>query len=306
VRDAFAGVLLAARESDERLYVLDGDCARSTRTSRLGQRYPGSFLNAGIAEQNMVGMAAGLALAGLRPVVSGFASIVVGRAAEQLILSVALPDLPVTVVGHYAGLSGALEGAPHHATTDLAVMRAIPNMRIWVPADDADVLVAGGLALAASGPAYLRLTRDPVPPVSGGRWHGDGLRIWDRDGAGVAIVAAGIPVGAAITAAEHLAADGIRATVAAVLRVKPLPAAELLAAVAGTRLVVTVEEHSRIGGLGSAVAELCAERGGPRVVRLGIGDWFTETGSHPELLAKYGLDGPGIAASTRAAWREDR
>jgi len=156
VRDVFADVLLRARAADERLFVLDGDCARSTRTNRIGQHYPDSFLNVGIAEQNMIGMAAGMALAGLRPIVSGFASIVIGRAAEQITLSIAWPNLPVTIVGHYAGLSGALEGAPHHAITDLAFTRAIPGIHIWTPADDTDVTIIGRNRSAPATPRTLR------------------------------------------------------------------------------------------------------------------------------------------------------
>jgi transketolase len=301
VRDAFAPVLSAARRRDERLFVIDGDCAHSTRSGRFGAEYPGSFLNAGIAEQNMVGMAAGLALSGLRPVVSGFASIVVGRAAEQILLSVALPGLPVLFAGHYAGMSGALEGAPHHAITDLAFLRAVPGMRIWIPADDADVASVGEAALAEDGPAYLRLCRDPVPAVPGGRRIGTALRHWPSPGARVVIVACGVAVGPSVEAASILSGRGVPTQVVAVLRLKPLPSAELAALIQDADLVVTVEEHSVIGGLGSAVAEVIAEVGGPPLRRLGVQDSFTETGPYHQLLARYGIEACAIATSATEA-----
>lgn len=306
MRDVFADVLLDARTADERLFVLDGDCARSTRTNRIGLRYPDSFLNAGIAEQNMIGMAAGMALVGLRPVVSGFASIVVGRAAEQIILSIAWPNLPVTIVGHYAGLSGALEGAPHHAITDLAFTRAIPGMRIWTPADDTDVTIVGPLALSEECPTYLRLCRDPVEPITGDQRIGDSLRVWATPSADITIVACGVVVREAVQAAAILNAGGIDTTVVGVLLFKPFPENELADLISDSALVVTVEEHNIIGGLGSSVAEVIAGNHGPPTLRLGIADHFTETGPHRQLLAHYGLASHELAARVKAAWGRHR
>ncbi|MEU0936128.1 MULTISPECIES: transketolase C-terminal domain-containing protein [unclassified Embleya] len=310
MRDAFGAALLRACEADERLFVLDGDCSHSTRSGRVADRLPGSFLNTGIAEQNMMGMAAGLALAGLRPVVSGFASILVGRAAEQILLSIGWPGLPVTIAGHYAGMSGSLEGAPHHAITDLAFMRSVPGMNVWVPADDADAERLGGEVLAGTGvsgapplpgPNYLRLCRNPVPPVAGGpRGPGD-LRVWDRPAPEVAFVACGVAVPECVAAAELLGRHGVSARVLGALRIKPFPDAEVYDLVRSCSLVVTVEEHTTIGGLGGAVAELIAARGGPRVLRLGIADTFTETGPYRQLLDRYGIEAEAIAAATRAA-----
>lgn len=302
MRDVFAEVLLRARTVDERLFVLDGDCARSTRTNRISCCYPDSFLNAGIAEQNMIGMAAGMALAGLRPVVSGFASIVIGRAAEQIILSIAWPNLPVTIVRHYAGLSGALEGAPHHATTDLAFTRAIPGMRIWTPADDTDVTIVGPIALSEESPTYLRLCRDPVKPITGDQRIGDSLRLWSAPSADVTIVACGVAVREAVQAAEILNTGGIATAVVGVLLLKPFPENELADLIGSSALVVTVEEHNIIGGLGSSVAEIVASNHGPPTLRLGIADHFTETGPHRQLLAHYGITSPELAARIQAAW----
>ncbi|MGH3923875.1 MAG: transketolase family protein [Pseudonocardiaceae bacterium] len=250
----------------------------------------------------MVGMAAGLALAGMRPVVSGFASIVIGRAAEQIILSIAWPNLPVTIVGHYAGLSGALEGAPHHATTDLAFTRAIPGMRIWIPADDADVTIVGPIALSEDGPTYLRLCRDPVEPITGDQRVGDSLRVWATPSADITIVACGVAVGECVRAAKTLNAEGIKTAVVGVLRLKPFPETELAGLISGSALVVTVEEHNIIGGLGSSVAEVVASNHGPPTIRLGIADCFTETGPHRQLLARYGIASHDLAAHIRTVW----
>ena len=182
----------------------------------------------------------------------------IGRAAEQIILSIAWPNLPVTIVGHYAGLSGALEGAPHHAITDLAFTRAISGMRIWTPADDADVTIVGPIALSEEAPAYLRLCRDPVEPITGDRRIGDSLRVWATPSAGVTIVACGVVVREALQAAEILNAEGIATTVVGVLLLKPFPENELAGLISNSALVVTVEEHNIIGGLGSSVAEIVA------------------------------------------------
>lgn len=305
MRDAFGAALLRNCKADERLFVLDGDCSHSTRSGLIAGDLPRSFLNAGIAEQNMMGMAAGLALAGLRPVVSGFASIVVGRAAEQILLSVALPGLPVTIAGHYAGMSGALEGAPHHAITDIAFMRSVPGMHVWVPADDADAEILCTEVLRHDGPDYIRLCRDPVAPLDGGpRTSGD-IRLWQRPGSVIVFVACGIAVGECVRAADILEGQGIPAAVLGTLRLKPFPDAEVAELIRSCSLVVTVEEHTIFGGLGSCVAETIAIRGGPRLLRLGIQDTFTETGPYRKLLDKYGIEGASIAAAAAAAMPGD-
>ncbi|MDX3458196.1 transketolase C-terminal domain-containing protein [Streptomyces sp. ME02-8801-2C] len=283
------------------MYVLDGDCARSTRSARFQQRFPESFLNAGIAEQNMIGMAAGLALTGFRPVVSGFSSIVVGRGAEQILLSLALPGLPVTIAGHYAGLSAGLEGAPHHGITDLAFLRAVPGMSIWVPADNSDVAHAGGAALAAEGPAYVRLSRDPVPPVAGGPLVEDSLRLWAVPRPRVTLVGCGVAVGVCVRAADELNAQGVPTAVVGVLRLKPFAQERFLDLVGQSELVVTVEEHTTIGGLGGCVAEVIAAERGPRTLTLGIADRFTETGPHAQLLERYGISCEAITTTVRDA-----
>jgi len=298
MRDSFGRALVRACQADPDLFVLDADCAHSTRSGWVGERLPASFRNVGIAEQNMVGMAAGLALAGRRPVVSGFASIVVARAAEQILLSVALPGLPVVIAGHYAGMSGALEGAPHHAITDLAFLRAVPGMAVWVPADDTDADQLGTEILRGTGPRYIRLCRDSVPALTGGPRVAGDIRRWDRPEPVVALLGCGVAVGECVRAAEELTSAGITTTALGMLRLKPFPTAETLALVRGCRLVVTVEEHTTVGGLGGAVAEALAGPG-PRLVRLGIADRFTETGPYRQLLTRYGITSSAIATVVR-------
>jgi len=300
MRQAFVSALLEARAEDERLFVLDADCSRSTQTARFAARYPDSFLNVGIAEQHLIGMAAGLALAGLTPVACSFAAILVARAGEQILQSVAAQKLSVKIAGHYAGMSGAREGAPHHSITDLAFMRAVPGMAVWIPAEDADVGPLTRALLAEPGPAYIRLCRDPVTlpqphAAQDRRW-----RLWSPGG-DVLLVAGGAIVGQAIEAVALLERDGIRTTVFAPLCLKPFPDEALLAALSDVRVVVTVEEHDVLGGIGGAVAEVVAEAGGPRVIRSGISDCFTETGAYTELLERYGLTAPHIAATVRRA-----
>ena len=295
MRDAFADALIAARERDPLLFVLDGDCSRSTRTSRFEELFPQSFLNVGIAEQNLVGVAAGLALRGFRPVACSFAAILTSRAAEQIMLAVAYQHLPVVLAGHYAGLSGAYEGAPHHSIADLAYLRAVPGLDVWVPADDEDVAPLLDEALLRDSPAYVRLSRDPISSGALREWR-DGLG-WCRvhgDGADVALVACGVGVREAVHAAELLEPLGVDTRVLGLLRLKPLDPDGLRAALGGAGLVVTVEEHSVNGGLGAAVAEALAPNPVP-LRRVGIRDTFTETGPYDDLLRAYGVTAEAIA-----------
>jgi len=228
-------------------------------------------------------------------VVSVFSSIVMARAAEQVLLSVALPDLPVTFAGHYAGVSAALEGAPHHAITELAFLRAVPNMRIYVPCDDAEAAEAAARPSAAEHPQYIRLCRDPVEPIPGGERRSEALRVWPGERPEVLLVCCGVAVGPCVRAAGLLAARGIGACVAAVTRIKPFPDRELCELARECRVALSVEEHTVIGGLGGATAEAFAEFGGPRLLRLGLPDTFTETGPYRDLLARYGIEDVQIA-----------
>ncbi|MFK4484958.1 transketolase family protein [Bradyrhizobium sp. USDA 336] len=302
MRDAFAASLIELGPAQPDIFVLDADCSHSTRSYRFGELNPSAFLNVGIAEQNMMSMAAGLAMHAYIPFVCGFAAIMIARAGEQIIQSIAYPNLNVKIAGHYSGISASREGAPHHAIADIAFLRAIPNMRIYSPADDADVAVLLQAAAEHRGPVYLRLARDAAPPIPGGRYEADReIRIWGGP-CDVALVTTGAVTSEAIAAANSLREIGVATSVFSVLRLKPFPQQFWHERLSSCSLVVSIEEHNIIGGLGSAMAEMIAELGLPiRHLRLGIQDRFTETGSYNELLDLFGLSADRIVESCLAA-----
>jgi transketolase len=305
MRQVFGDRIVAERARRPELIVLDGDNATSTKTDGFAKRYPESFVNVGIAEQNLVGIAAGLALTGHVPIACAFASMLVGRAADQIMQSVAYQGLPVKLAGHYAGMSGSREGAPHHSIADLAYLRAVPGLSIWIPAEDADVEGVLETVLDEPGPSYLRLCREPTGPLPAPDGStDDGCRTWGEADGDVLLVATGVMVGEALRATALLEDSGIRAGVLGVVRLKPFPAGSVEEAAAGSRLIVTVEEHSVVGGLGGAVAELLSRRGSGPLVRIGLDDTFTETGAYPDLLRKYGLTAESIADRARVALEE--
>ncbi|MFH1568031.1 MAG: transketolase C-terminal domain-containing protein [Gemmatimonadota bacterium] len=305
-RDAFAQTLIELIDRDERVYVLDGDLANSTRADRVALERPGRFLEMGIAEQNMMGVAAGMAACGLVPWLSSFACFLVNRDLDQVRVAVAQPRLNVKIAGAYSGLLTGKTGKTHQEVADLAVMRAMPNMTVLAPADAVEVR---GAMLAANdwpGPVYLRLTRDPHPIVC------DPARPFEigparrlREGSDVTIVATGEQSVRALEAAGLLAARGISALVLHVPTIKPLDAAAVVAAAAATGRVLTAEDHSVIGGLGSAVCEALSEHCPTPVRRLGIQDCFGESAGNQELLRKYGL-APEFVAEAAAALVEGR
>ncbi|ASL49064.1 1-deoxy-D-xylulose-5-phosphate synthase (plasmid) [Burkholderia sp. AD24] len=301
MRDAFATALLALAGEYPNLAVLDGDCSHSTRTYQFQERYPNRFINAGIAEQNMVSMAAGMEKAGLLPIVCGFAAIMVHRAAEQLVQSVAYTTSNVKVIGHYAGVSAAFEGAPHHSIADLALIRSIPNMTVLCPVDDGDVEACLREALSTDGPVYLRLARNPVTARSASEpWRrADGY--WLCGEGDVAIVAIGAMSPVALQTAARLRRDGISARVFAVRRLKPLPRAFVNELTSGRyATIATIEDHNVVGGLGGAIAEATSTHAG-RVVRFGIADTFTQSGTYDDLLAGLGLTADQISRAISRA-----
>ena len=300
MRDVFGKVLADAVRTDDRLFVLDGDCALSTRTSLAQRQRPDRFANVGIAEQNLVGVAAGLATVGLRPVVNSFAAMLVHRAHEQLMQSVGLPGLDVLVVGHYAGLSAAAEGAPHHAIADLALVRAVPGLAVWTPLDDDDAAETARLLLApgSTGPRYLRLGRNSVAALPDPTWRGPTCRVWGPP-TRVALVAHGGVVGECLAAQRALAGGTCPVRVVGTSRLVPFDEdGAVRAALEDAKVVLTVEEHLRSGGLGSVVLE-SGVAPGARVVRCGIGG-FTQSGSHADLLRAEGIDAEGIARQVQA------
>lgn len=307
MRSAFGDELALRVAADPMLMVLDGDCATSTMSVRVEANDPGAFLNVGIAEQNMVGVGAGLAAVGYRVVLNSFAAMLVHRAGEQLLQSVALPGHHVIVAGHYAGLSAGREGAPHHAIADLGAVLSMPGFTVWTPFDDDGARAALAAACQSPGPHYLRLSRNPVtvaPPRTDGLvacWTEDPYQAPAAKTPPVALTAVGDSVRECLVAQRLLAERGIGARVVAPRRLKPFPAAELRQALRGCDIVFSIEEHNTIGGLGSALGEL--DDLPARRVRMGIADHFTETGSPDELRQLYGLDAAGITDAV-STWQK--
>lgn len=285
---------LAAQEPN--LVVLDADLSGSTMTKGFGAEHPDRFFDMGIAEANMVGVAAGLATCGKKPFVNSFAMFAAGRAWEQVRNSVAYPGLNVKVVGSHGGLSVGEDGATHQCNEDIALMRTIPGMTVIVPCDDTEAKAAVRAAYATDGPVYMRFGRLAVPVVNDpeGFEFQIGKGILMREGADVTIVACGLMVQAALEAAESLAAKGVSAEVIDMHTVKPLDEELLVASAKKTGRVVTCEEHSVIGGLGSAVCDALAEKCPVPVRKVGVNDVFGESGPAVDLLAKYGLDAAGV------------
>jgi transketolase len=297
-RDAF-GTAIARLGEDPRIVVLTGDLRDSTRTEDFAQSYPERFIECGIAESNMIGVASGLALSGKVPWACSFSCFVAGRF-EQVRLSVAYQEANVRIVGTHSGIGVGEDGYSQMALEDMALMRTLPNMAVINPADAVETAAAVEFLVDHEGPAFLRLTRQGVEDVSRDGYTfelGKAVRL--REGGDVAILATGAPVGEAMKAAEKLEADGISAAVVNVHTIAPLDEEAVLEAASSTRAIVTVEDHSVRGGLGGAVAEVLASRNGSRAALHRIGMMtFGESGTTAELYAKYGLDAEGIARST--------
>ena len=293
---------LAAQEPD--LVVLDADLSGSTMTKGFGAEHPDRFFDMGIAEANMVGVAAGLATCGKKPFVNSFAMFAAGRAWEQVRNSVAYPGLNVKVVGSHGGLSVGEDGATHQCIEDLAIMRAIPNMTVLCPCDGNEMKQAVKALLAYDGPAYLRLGRLAVETVTD-QVEGYDFQIGKggllRDGQDVTVVAVGMMVQMALTAADILAEEGISVRVIDMHTIKPLDTEILLAAARDTGCIVTTEEANIVGGLGSAVSEYLTSVCPVPVIRHGVEDEFGRSGAAQKVLEAYHLTPEGIADKVRQA-----
>lgn len=293
---------LAAQEPN--LVVLDADLSGSTMTKGFGAEHPDRFFDMGIAEANMVGVAAGLATCGKKPFVNSFAMFAAGRAWEQVRNSVAYPGLNVKVVGSHGGLSVGEDGATHQCIEDLAIMRAIPNMTVLCPCDGNEMKQAVKALLAYDGPAYLRLGRLAVETVTDqveGYEFQIGKGVLLRDGQDVTVVAVGMMVQTALTAADILAEEGISVRVIDMHTIKPLDTEILLAAARDTGCIVTSEEANIVGGLGSAVSEYLTSVCPVPVIRHGVEDEFGRSGAAQKVLEAYHLTPAGIADKVRQA-----
>jgi transketolase len=289
-RDAYGETLARLGEENHDIVVLDADLSGSTKTMLFAKKFPERFFNMGIAEANMVGTAAGLAAVGKVPFVSTFAIFAAGRAWEQIRQSVAYPRANVKIVPTHGGVTVGEDGGSHQSVEDIAIMRAIPNMTVVVPADAEETRGAVEAAAAFKGPVYIRLGRNKVPRVfdDGHRFQlGKGCEV--APGTDLTFVTTGIMTAQALKAAELLSAEEISARVVHMGTVKPLDQEIILKSARETGALVTAEEHSVIGGLGSAVSELLAERQPTPLVRVGIHDRFGTSGKAEELLKYFGL-----------------
>ena len=298
-RDAYGAALLALGNQRENIVVLDADLQRSNRTYAFGQEHPDRFFDMGIAEADMVSTAAGMAATGMTPFANSFAMFVPGRSYDQIRLQVAYGRTNVKLVGASAGLTIGPDGATHQSLDDVALMRQLPNMTVVVPADAVETYQAVMIAAETEGPFYIRLGRYPTPVLFGPDYTFEiGAAPELRPGDDVALLATGIMVAQAMETADVLAEEGVDAAVSNVPTIKPLMSEVILDRVSGKRLVVTLEEHSIIGGLGSAVAEIVAASGStPPLIRIGIADRFGESGPPDELLETYGLTPGAVAAA---------
>ncbi len=300
-REAYGAGLVELGAEYDNLLVLDADLAAATKTGAFKKAYPDRFFDCGIAEGNMMSIAAGLATTGKIVFASSFAMFAAGRAFEQVRNSIGYPHLNVKIGATHAGISVGEDGATHQCCEDIALMRTIPGMTILNPADGREAIAAMRAAVEMQGPVYLRFGRLAVPVVTPDEPFVIGKGQTLREGSDVTIIATGLMVNEALMAADALAEEGINARVINMATIKPIDRDIIIKAAAETGAIVTAEEHSIIGGLGSAVAEVVAETKPVPVVRVGVEDTFGQSGPAVELLKLYGLSAENVAEKVKAA-----
>ncbi|MBP3250136.1 MAG: transketolase family protein [Ruminococcus sp.] len=302
-RESYGEALRDLAEEYPELVVLDADLAAATKTGIFKKAYPDRFFDCGIAEANMMGVAAGLATAGKIPFASTFAMFAAGRAYEIVRNSIGYPHLNVKIGATHAGISVGEDGATHQCNEDIALMRTIPGMTIINPADDVEARAAVKAALDFNGPVYMRFGRLAVPVINDAETYkfelGKGIVL--REGSDLTIVATGLMVNEALQAAETLAGEGISARVVNIHTIKPLDKELICKCAKETGVIVTAEEHSIIGGLGSAVAEAVTECCPVPVVKIGVNDEFGHSGPAVDLLKEFGLSAENIVAKAKEA-----
>lgn len=300
-RESYGNALVELGAKHDDLVVLDADLAAATKTGTFKKAYPDRHIDCGIAECNMVGIAAGIATTGKVPFASSFAMFAAGRAFEQVRNSIGYPKLNVKIGATHAGISVGEDGATHQCNEDIALMRTIPGMVVINPSDDVEAKAAVEAAYEHQGPVYLRFGRLAVPVINDRPDYkfelGKGVVL--REGKDITLIATGLPVSETLAAAEKLAADGVEAKVINIHTIKPLDGELIIAAAKETGKVVTIEEHSVIGGLGSAVCDVLSENHPTKVMKIGINDTFGESGPAVELVKKYGLDADSIYAKIK-------
>ncbi len=299
-RQAYGDALVELGANNKDLVVMDADLSKSTMTVGFSKAFPERFFNMGIAEQNMYGVAAGLAASGKTVVASTFAMFATGRAFEIIRNSIGYPHLNVKICATHAGVTVGEDGASHQAIEDIALMRSIPGMTVLNPSDGVSAKKAVEAAVAMEGPVYVRLGRAAVPIVYDEDMEfeiGKGLTV--KDGSDVTIIATGIMVNEAIQAAEKLEAEGISARIIDIHTIKPIDEEIIIKAAKETKGIVTAEEHSVIGGLGSAVAEVTAKNAPAKIKMIGIQDRFGQSGKPDQLMKEYGLTADDIVAACK-------
>lgn len=301
-RESYGNALAECGAEFPNLVVLDADLAGATKTGVFQKAFPERHVDCGIAECNMTGIAAGLATCGKIPFISSFAMFAAGRNFEQVRNSIGYPHLNVKIGATHAGITVGEDGATHQCNEDVALMRTIPGMTVIVPSDDVEAKAAVRAAIEIEGPVYLRFGRAAVPVINDKPDYkfevGKGVLL--REGTDVTIIASGITVSSAMEAAEKLAEDGISAEVINIHTIKPLDEELVVASAKKTGKVVTAEEHSVIGGLGSAVCDCLSEKHPTPVLRIGVQDTYGESGPANALVEKYGLDTKSIYEKTKA------
>ncbi|MCD8363306.1 MAG: transketolase family protein [Lachnospiraceae bacterium] len=301
-RESYGNALVELGEQNPDIIVLDADLAGATKTGVFKKAFPDRHIDCGIAEGNMMSIAAGLSTAGKIPFASTFAMFAAGRAFEQVRNSIGYPHMNVKIGATHAGISVGEDGATHQCNEDVALMRTIPGMTIIVPSDDVEARAAVKAAAEYVGPVYMRFGRLAVPVINDNADYkfeiGKGITL--REGTDVTIIATGLEVCESLEAAKLLEADGISAEVINIHTIKPLDVERVVASAKKTGKVVTVEEHSIIGGLGGAVAEALSENAPTKMLRIGVEDRFGESGPAKALLEKFGLDAKGIYGKIKA------
>ena len=295
-RESYGNALAELGKEHEDIVVLDADLAAATKTGVFKKAFPERHIDCGIAESNMMGVAAGIAATGKVPFASSFAMFAAGRAFEQVRNSIGYPKLNVKIGATHAGISVGEDGATHQCNEDIALMRTIPGMVVINPSDDVEAKAAVAAAYKHVGPVYLRFGRLAVPVINDNENYKFelGKAITLREGTDVAIIASGLTVSESLEAAKKLEAEGISAEVINIHTIKPLDEEAVIKAAEKIGKLVTVEEHSIIGGLGSAVCDVVAQKAPAKVLKIGINDVFGESGPAVQLIKKYGLDSESI------------
>lgn len=295
MRDMFGDALVQIGSVRSDLMVLDADVSSSTKTIKFGECFPDRFYNVGVAEANLAGIAAGIAACGYHPLISAFAIFLSLKSTDQIRNAICYNNLPVIIAGGYAGLSDSFDGASHQSLIDIAVMRSLPNMTVLVAGDADDIPSLLEQALEVNGPVFIRMSRNPNPVIGRSEPLNIGRAPCLREGSDITIGVCGIPIAAALKAAEKLEQTGISAEVLDIGSIKPLDRKAIIASVKKTGAFLSVEEHSVHCGMGSAVAELLVREYPVPMDFAGIQDCFTESGPYSDLLEKYGLGEKKIA-----------